>query len=89
MPQPHAPISEEYHAMMNKVAEVLDNVFNPGLKGSDKKVAFALLIMPFGEEPDARVNYISNASREDMIAALKEFLARNEGRYVSVVDSMQ
>jgi hypothetical protein len=29
---------------------------------------------------EGRMNYISNANREDMVVALKEFIAASEGR---------
>lgn len=85
----HQPITPEYRDLLNRVAKLLDDVFNSGLTGDERKVGFALLLFPFGEKPDQRVNYIANASREDMIAALKEFIARNEGRYHSQPGRMQ
>lgn len=77
----HDPVSPEYLALLNATAEALDKIFNNGLKGDERQVAFILILTPFGEKPDARLNYISNANRQDAIAALKEFIARNEGRY--------
>ena len=78
----HGPIQEEQRAMMNAVAEGLDEVFNPSLPGlpRQKKIAFVLLTAYFGQVDDGRVNYISNGEREDMIAMLKELLARFEGQ---------
>lgn len=35
---------------------------------------FILLTFPFGDDPDSRVTYTSNANRKDAIAALKEFI---------------
>lgn len=76
------PIQAEYLKKMNAVASFLDDLFNADT--SNRETGFALLVFPFGEnlEGTSRVNYISNAGRADMISALKEFLARNEGRYV-------
>lgn len=65
----HGPIQKEYRASMNKLAKRLDKWLG-GL-------GFALLVFKFGE-PD-RCNYISNAKREDMLIAMKEFIARAEG----------
>lgn len=45
-----------------------------GLKGS---VGFALLMFSFGE--GAEMTWASNAERAEMITALKEFIAKNEG----------
>lgn len=39
---------------------------------------FALFIFPFGL---GFMSCISNANRDDMLAAMKEFIARAEGRY--------
>lgn len=82
----HAPIEEEQRLFMNAVAESLDNLFNPPLPGlpkakpSDKQITFVLLTAKFGEVENGRVNYISNGDREDMVAMLKELLARFEGQ---------
>lgn len=35
---------------------------------------FILLTFPFGDDPDSRMTYTSNAQRSDCINALKEFL---------------
>ncbi len=41
--------------------------------------AFVVLIAPFGNDA-ADANYIANSPREDMIALMKEVIARLEGR---------
>lgn len=78
-----APVSKEYVATLNKIAATLDDIFNgKDCKAGQKKVGFALLIFPFGEPNNSsRINYISNADREDMLTCMKEFIARAEGRY--------
>ena len=43
-------------------------------------IGFALLQFEFGGGDKARVNWISNAERGDMIVALKELVARFEGQ---------
>lgn len=60
--------------------EALDEVFNPGLHGKARKVGFALLVFDFDCPPGARTNFISNAARNDMLNAMKEFIARAEGK---------
>ncbi|MBP0634880.1 hypothetical protein [Cupriavidus sp. AcVe19-6a] len=67
---PDEPIDARYIEMMNVLASVLADQLQPS--------GFALLV--FDCEDPGRVNYISNCSRQDMIAAMQEFLARNEGR---------
>lgn len=37
---------------------------------------FILFAFPFGENPDNRLAYVSNAKREDAINALKEWLLK-------------
>jgi hypothetical protein len=39
-----------------------------------------LLVAPFGAPNGARVNYVSNAEREEIIVMMKEVIARFEGR---------
>lgn len=78
----HRPIEPHLHSHMNALAAGLNDILNgKDCKKGEEKLGFALLIFPFGDAPEGRVNYISNAQRKDMIVALKEFIARNEGRY--------
>lgn len=73
--------------MLQGIAKGLDDV----LKGParPKKIGFALLVFPFGSEEGRQANYVSNASREDMIVAMKEWLARNEGRAAEAPEMKQ
>lgn len=63
---------------MQVMAEVIDGYLNG--KQQPKRVGFAVFVFPFGETKDGRVNYVSNASRADMLVAVREWLARAEGR---------
>lgn len=70
-------------AFMRDIATALDTILNGENCESDKKKwGFALLVFPFGQEPEGRMNWISNGQREDMLVALKEFIARHEGRVI-------
>jgi hypothetical protein len=74
----HGPINTKYVSKL-RIAYLLDEYFNGGLQGEDRLTGFAILIFPFGEDPKGRINYISNAKREDIIVAMKELLARFQG----------
>jgi len=75
-----APISEEYRRLMNTIAKVLDEAFNDGAKGKDRKIGFVLLVFPF-EGHEGRCNYISNgADRQDVVTLMKEQIKRFEGQ---------
>lgn len=78
------PIAPEQRELMNRLARTLDEVFNGPApappRAYDRKVGFALITFNFGEFEGGRVNYISNAERDDMIASLRELLGRWEGR---------
>lgn len=79
------PIQPQFHAVMNDLAHGLDEIFNgPKLPGVPRnaKVGFVLLSFEFGKAEGGRVNYISNGERTDMIAAMREWLARAEGRAI-------
>jgi len=79
------PIQKKYRNAMNKLARHLDVVLNgPRKPGRKPVVGFILLTAEFGKIDNGRVNYISNGEREDMIAMLREYLARVEGRYVEI-----
>ena len=75
----HGPIPPRERASMDALANGIDMVLN----GEDKprKIGFVLLCAEFGQIDNGRVNYISNGRRDDMIAMMKEFIARAEGRY--------
>lgn len=73
----------DQNEFMRSVAAGLDEVLNPGLKGNDRKIGFALLTFEFGAKPShGRVNYIGNGDRSDMRAALNELLARWDGQAI-------
>jgi hypothetical protein len=75
----HGPIEEAQRANMNAIAIALDDMFNGDQE--PKKFAFVLLTAHFADYERGRVNYISNANRADIIAMMKELIARFEGRY--------
>ena len=66
----------------NQIAKSLDTVLNGEAKGHDRQIGFALLWFEFGKTEGGQVNYVSNASREDMLVAVREWLARAEGRII-------
>ena len=78
MSDTHGPIVPKFKTFMNELARSLDDTLNPD--PTNRETGFAILFFPFGGPDGGRVNYISNGRREDMIAAMKEWLARAEGR---------
>lgn len=64
MPDTYGPIEAKHHADMNAVADYLKAVF--------RGHGFALLVFDF--HGVGRMNYISNANRDDMLAAMNEFI---------------
>lgn len=76
-----APIQQKYHDLMNAVAGGLDDVLNGGAKGATRETGFVLLVFPFGNAEGSRCNFISNgADRKDVVALMKEMIARFEGQ---------
>ncbi|MEI4473217.1 hypothetical protein [Frigidibacter sp. MR17.24] len=83
-------IQAQYHAVMNRIAKDIDVALNGRRKPSKRPtVGFILLTAEFGKIDGGRVNYISNGEREDMIAMLREYLARIEGRYSEPKETRQ
>lgn len=74
-----APVDEEYRESMNTLANLIDRWFNYE-PGKPKQHGFALLVFKFDDAKAGRMNWISNASREDMLSALAEMRAQLEGR---------
>lgn len=73
------PIDPKYLENMNMLAGVLDKLFNGEAKGADREVGFILMVFPLNST-NGRTNYISNANRKDVVAMLKEQIARFEGQ---------
>lgn len=74
-----APIQAAYRQQLNDLAKAIDVILNGDER--PKRLGFCLLMAEFGKIDGGRVNYISNGDRADMIAMVKEWLARAEGRY--------
>jgi hypothetical protein len=72
----HGPIESKFRDDMNEVAKLL----NMALHGA----GFCLLVFD-RNTAEGRMNYISNANRDDMLTALKEFVANAEGRMMKEV----
>lgn len=75
------PIEARYRNLMNALAAGIEEVLG-GL-------GFALLMFERGKVEGGRVNYISNSNREDMVSAMREFLAREEGRVHEAPEAKQ
>lgn len=69
----HDPIRPEHRQTMNEIGKILDHAINPS---GERKYGFAFLVFDFGT--GGYMNYISNSNREDMLIAMKEFIARNQ-----------
>lgn len=70
------PIQDNHTAqIMNAVADGLNDVFNQGKKGEEATYGWCLFVFPYGT---ARMNYISNCDRKDMVKAMMNFLERNK-----------
>lgn len=75
------PIDEKYLEAMNRLANMLDQYFNADMKPGDNGTVFLLLVGEVNNMGGGRVNYISNGQSDDMLALMREYLARAEGRY--------
>ncbi len=70
-------IPDNYRQVMQATADALADILKPA--------AFALLVFDASSD-DPRANYISNAPRPDMLAAMREFIARNENAPPRVIE---
>lgn len=77
------PLEAEHAEIMKDIGRTIGAVLNgdtlDGLPRPLPRMGFALLVFPF-EGHEGRMNYVSNASRDDMVVALKELVAQMEGR---------
>lgn len=72
------PIQPELRQIMNDIGRVIAQAMKETV-GPD--YGFALLMFGLAGDEKGRMNYLCNCNREDMLAAMKEFIARAEGRY--------
>ena len=71
-------------AVMQGLASGVDSILNGDLTDSlntGRKYGFVLLAAEFGDIAEGRVNCVSNGDKVTIVAMLKEYLARLEGRY--------
>lgn len=61
-----------------EMARTIDGILNGEKR--PRRLGFALFVFEFGKVEGRRVNYVSNADRPDMLVAVREWLARAEGR---------
>lgn len=79
----HGPIEPDLHKVMNDIGRLIGGAFKA--HGD-----YGFVLLGFGlNTHKGRMNYISNARREDMIIALKELLARFEGFDVAAPETKQ
>ncbi|WP_262027598.1 hypothetical protein [Microvirga sp. Mcv34] len=69
---------EQNAAFMRALADGIDEAMN-GTEGP-KRLGFALLVYPFGKPDKTQINYVGNGKRGEVLVALKELVARWEGR---------
>lgn len=76
------PIQEKYVQQMNALCSAIDELFNGNDRSIPRKVGFGIVMFDFNPEDrrQDRMNWISNSDRKDMLCALKELVARWEGR---------
>jgi len=68
---------------MNDIGNIIGRVIQEQVNKGDEKYGFALFMFDF---KPGRISYISNADRQDMLAAIKEFIAKSEGRFDDTID---
>lgn len=66
--------------LMQDAARLVDALINP--PAGKRENGFVLLVFPFDKPEGDRTNYVSNTERSEIVAALKEIVARFEGRVV-------
>ncbi|HEY1897027.1 MAG TPA: hypothetical protein VGG62_12170 [Terracidiphilus sp.] len=85
MKEKEQDIDPRLKSVMNEIGLVLGSTIRDNARRTGQKPqGFALFIFDFGD--GGRINYISNAERADMIATLKEFIAKSEGRFDDATD---
>jgi hypothetical protein len=71
---------EQTAEYMKSIAAEINREINGKAHAPNPELGFVLLIFPFNGPEGARTNYVSNASRKDILVALKEIVARFDGQ---------
>ena len=66
--------------LMQDAARMVDALINP--TAGTRQNGFVVLVFPLDQPDGSRTNYVSNVERQSIIAALKEIVARFEGRAI-------
>lgn len=74
------PFNKEWEPFARAVVEVCKDKLGSGI---------GIAVMMFDMGASGRMNYMCNAKREDMIAALKELIANLEGRAFDTPETRQ
>jgi hypothetical protein len=81
----HEAAPENYKDAM--VREDLQSIANSIKARLPQGWGFCLICVPLGDDEQGRVNYVSNANRDDVIKMLKNFIQRNEfGKHSATED---
>jgi hypothetical protein len=75
------PIEESVREVMNDIARMIGGALAEATQNSREQYGFALLMFGLSGNEECRMSYIASVNRQDMLTAMKEFIARNEGRY--------
>ena len=63
-------------ARLHNIAKNIDDRLPDGF-------GFCLLTFPFGEQKNGEIMYVSNANREDIVKAMKEWIDRTENNFAN------
>lgn len=79
MKEQEGPVDPALIAIFKHLGEILRESCKLVSEETGEVYGFGLLMFPM--KAGGRTSYISNCNREDMIAGMKEFIARSEGTY--------
>jgi hypothetical protein len=71
------PIDSKFQNIMGTLAHAIDQLVNKDKKPPEN--GFVLIVFPFGLMDGQKVNYVTNARREDLIILMRGQIARLEG----------
>lgn len=80
-------MSQDHKDLYNAIAGGLDDILNGPVR--PRRLAFVVLVAEIGKIDNGKVNYVSNANKQDILAMMKEYIARAEGRHVEGPETKQ
>lgn len=72
-------LTQEQRDLLKILLDEMDKLLNGGVPGPEKKLGFVVLVFKFGDLATSPCEYVSNTSKDSVLAVMKVLVTRLEG----------